>query len=149
MYESVVLATWFGGFEFSRNFWHFGNLNLTDFLTFGEFQFEFPALFVEQEEKRKSAGKFKFAESCSEYHHFIHFLCFIRLFFFSFFQTFFFSKNFQLQKVFPSDFSSTKKFFGNIFAIFWRFLGGVGQRSEPPAGGLAPAAEGGVSASYW
>ena len=46
------------------------------FAIWGNFNLNFPALFVKQKQKRKSAGKFKFSESCSEYHHFIHYLCF-------------------------------------------------------------------------
>ena len=49
----------------SRSFWRLGNFNLN-----------FTALYVGQEQKRKSAGKFKFPESYSEVHHFIHSLCF-------------------------------------------------------------------------
>ena len=55
-----ILAT-----GFPRTFCHLENLNLN-----------FSALIVGQKQKRKSAGKFKFSESCSEYHHFIHYLCF-------------------------------------------------------------------------
>ena len=42
MYEMVILATDFGGFEFSRTFWGLWNFNLNfpHFLIFQEFQFE-------------------------------------------------------------------------------------------------------------
>ena len=72
---------------------------------------------------------------------------------------FFFFTFFRIQKIFAwSSFLQPPIFFGNIFAILCRFLegrgraqratGGVGERSEPPAEGLAPAADGGVSASF-
>ena len=100
MYEMVIFATGFGEFEFFRTFWHLRNLNfltLFDVLAIWIFphfltiwEFEFPALFDifeisiwifpyflgGQEQKRKSAGKFNFTESCSEYHHFTDSLCF-------------------------------------------------------------------------
>ena len=76
MFEMDILATKFGEFEFSRPFWHFGNFDLIshNFWHFGNFNLNFPALFFGQEQKRKSSGKF--TESCSEYHQFIHSLCF-------------------------------------------------------------------------
>ena len=59
-----------------------------------------------------------------------------------------------------AEFFINQMYFGNIFSIFiFNILrgaggerserrGGVGERSEPPAGGLAQAPEGGVSASF-
>ena len=71
----VILTTGFWILNFPAFFLHFGNLNFPHFLTFLEFQFEFSRTLIGLEQKRKSTRKFKFAESCSEYHHFIHYLC--------------------------------------------------------------------------
>ena len=74
MYEMMILAIWFigfGEFEFSRTFWHFGNLNFPHFLTFWKFDF-----LSGKSREEESAGKFKFPESCSEYYPFIQYLYF-------------------------------------------------------------------------
>ena len=88
-------------------------------------------------------------------------ICFFFSSFFFFFFEFFF---FLLQKFSASDFTFIKFFFGYILSIFFtiplwgasaassgvcgrakRAVGGVGERSEPPAGGLAVGAEGSVN----
>ena len=69
-----------------------------------------------------------------------------------------FRKNFHdfffLQKIFDSKFFLQQFFFSDIFSILFSIPrwgasvasdGGVGERSEPPAGGLAVGAEGSVN----
>ena len=67
------------------------------------------------------------------------------------FHDFFFFKNFRLQ-IF-----SSAIFFSDIFSILFSIPrwgasvasdGGVGERSEPPAGGLAVGAEGSVNSEF-
>ena len=69
-----MLTTQFGQFKISPTFWHFGNSNL-NFPHFWHSRsiFNFPHFF---NILKKNAGKFKFLEFWSEYHNFLHILCF-------------------------------------------------------------------------
>ena len=78
MNEIVILATGFGEFAFSRifDFWGISTCISGTFRHLGNFNLNFAALFCRGGAEEKSAGKCKFTESCSEYHLFIHSLCF-------------------------------------------------------------------------